>query len=63
MAEINKIPQNSVALRLPIRSFEFAILQTDQGPMGYLTISQEMARNLIPELTEIVKQKEEESAK
>lgn len=63
MLELKEILPNHVVIRLPIESFEFAVLQSNQGTMGYFTFNGETAKNLLLELTDILKKEEEDNVK
>lgn len=47
----------TIAMRMPICSFEFSVLQTKDGPMGFLMISEKTATMLFNNLTQILKGK------
>lgn len=47
----------TIAMRMPICSFEFSVLQTKEGPMGFLIISEKTANMLFNDLAQMLKEK------
>lgn len=52
MAELAK--HKDIIMSFPIDTFEFAVLQTDSGPMAYLTVNKDMAEVIVRDLSTLL---------